>query len=151
MVALLDDNERARPVEIPSVGGRQPRSLSRQILCEILQPRAEEIFGHAYEEIQRAGFERQILSSVVLVGGGSMLEGIVEMAEQVLDLPARHGIPTGIGGLTVEVDNPACATVVGLVTFENERRMNTLLSYTMRESRSGQTGLWDRVKGYFPK
>ena len=68
LAALMADHERVQMVEVPSVGGRQPRMLSRQILCEILQPRAEEIFSHAAEEIQRAGFDRQILSSVVLIG-----------------------------------------------------------------------------------
>src|SRR5215470_5622297 len=97
LAALMADHERTQVVEVPSVGGRQPKMLSRQILCKILQPRAEEIFSHALDEIQRAGFDKQILSSVVLIGSGSLMDGVVEMAEQILDIPARHGLPDFVG------------------------------------------------------
>src|SRR5207244_6222176 len=107
---LMAESERSRMVEVPSVGGRPARMLSRQILCEILQPRAEEIFSHAAEEIQRAGFDKQILSSVILTGGGSLMDGIVEMAEQILDLPARHGISHIAVGLTGDLISPEYAT-----------------------------------------
>src|SRR4029079_19274014 len=123
LTGLMADGERSRMVEVPSVGGRQPRMLSRQILCEILQPRAEEIFSHAAEEIQRAGFDKQILSSVVLIGGGSLMDGVVEMAEQVLDLPARHGLPDFVGGLTREIDHPAFSTGGGTVLHGFHKQM----------------------------
>ena len=112
--AMVDEDE---TMEVASVGGRKSRVLARRILSEILQPRAEEIFSHAAEEIQRAGFDKQILSSVVLIGGGALMDGVVEMAEQVLDLPARHGLPDFVGGLTGEIDSPAFATVVGTMLY----------------------------------
>lgn len=112
---LLTENERQSMLEIPSVGGQPARPLSRYTLCEILQPRAEEIFCQIQDEIQRVGYERQISSGVVLTGGGSLLPGIPEIAEQILDLPARRGIPQGVGGLSEEIASPEYATALGLV------------------------------------
>ncbi len=144
---LMAEHERGHMVEVPSVGGRQPRMLSRQILCEILQPRAEEIFGHAMEEIQRAGFDRQILSSIVLIGGGSLMDGIVEMAEQVLDLPARHGLPDFIGGLTGEIDSPAFATVVGTLLYGFHKQMNMKRIHSLKDGAPKAVSLWKRLFG----
>jgi len=147
LAAIMADQERNQVVEVPSVGGRQPRVLSRQILCEILQPRAEEIFSHALEEIRRAGFERQVLSSVVLVGGGSMLDGIVDMAEQVLDLPARSGAPDFIGGLSGEVASPANATVVGVMLYGYHKQMNLKKIHSLKDGAPKRPGLLQRIFG----
>jgi cell division protein FtsA len=144
LAGLMADHERSRMVEVPSVGGRQPRMLSRQILCEILQPRAEEIFSHAAEEIQRAGFERQILSSVVLTGGGSLMDGVVEMAEQALDLPARHGLPDFVGGLTGEIDSPAYATVVGTMLYGFHKQMNMKRIHSLKDGAPKSLPFWKR-------
>ncbi|HWC77239.1 MAG TPA: cell division protein FtsA, partial [Blastocatellia bacterium] len=144
LAALMEDHERVHMVEVPSVGGRQPRMLSRQILCEILQPRAEEIFSHASEEIQRAGFDRQILSSVVLIGGGSLMDGVVEMAEQILDLPARHGLPDFVGGLTGEIDSPAYSTVVGTLLYGFHKQMNMKRIHSLKDGAPKAAGFWRR-------
>jgi cell division protein FtsA len=147
MSALMAAEERSRVVEVPAVGGRQPRMLSRQILCEILQPRAEEIFSHIQEEIQRAGFDRQILSSVVLAGGGSLMEGIVEMAEQVLDLPARHGMPNSVGGLSGEVDSPGFATAVGIMLYGFHKQINQKKIHSLKDGAPRASGFWSRLLG----
>ena len=147
LAALMADHERTQVVEVPSVGGRQPKMLSRQILCEILQPRAEEIFGHVYEEIQRAGFERQVLSSVVLVGGGSMMDGVVDMAEQVLDLPARPGAPDFVGGLSGEVASPAFASVVGIMLYGFHKQMNMKKIHSLKDGAPKQPGFFRRIIG----
>lgn len=147
LAALMADHERTHMVEVPSVGGRQPRMLSRQILCEILQPRAEEIFSHAADEIQRAGFERQILSSVVLIGGGSLMDGIVEMAEQIMDLPARHGMPDFVGGLTGEIDSPAYATVVGTMLYGFHKQMNHKKIHSLKDGAPKPAGFFKRLFG----
>lgn len=147
LAALMADHERTRMVEVPSVGGRQPRMLSRQILCEILQPRAEEIFSHAADEIQRAGFERQILSSVVLIGGGSLMDGIVEMAEQIMDLPARHGMPDFVGGLTGEIDSPAYATVVGTMLYGFHKQMNLKKIHSLKDGAPKPVSFFKRLFG----
>lgn len=147
LAALMADHERTHMVEVPSVGGRQPRMLSRQILCEILQPRAEEIFSHAADEIQRAGFERQILSSVVLIGGGSLMDGIVEMAEQIMDLPARHGMPDFVGGLTGEIDSPAYATVVGTMLYGFHKQMNLKKIHSLKDGAPKPVSFLKRLFG----
>lgn len=109
-------------VEVPSVGGRKPRLLSRQMLCEIVQPRMEEIFTHVSLEVRRAGFMQQAAAGVVVTGGSSIMEGVPELAEQLFDLPVRLGLPTGVGGLKEVVSSPMCATGVGLVLYGAEHR-----------------------------
>ena len=104
-------------MEVPSVGGRKPRMLSRQVMAEILQPRAEEIFTLIHEEVTRAGFEKLLNAGVVLTGGGSLLPGMVEVAEQVFDLPVRLGRPGGVNGLTEPASGPQFATAVGLALY----------------------------------
>jgi cell division protein FtsA len=104
-------------IEVPSVGGRKPRILSRQLLAEILEPRMEEIFALVNREIVKSGYEDRIASGVVLTGGTSILEGSPELAEQVFNLPIRRGLPQNIGGLVDVVNSPIYATGVGLVVY----------------------------------
>ncbi|MBW2616252.1 MAG: cell division protein FtsA, partial [Deltaproteobacteria bacterium] len=104
-------------VEVPGVGGRKPRVLSRQILGEILEPRVEEIFSLIYDEILRSGHEDTITSGVVITGGSAELLGVTEMAEQIFNAPARVGYPEGISGLVEVVNKPMYATAVGLVLY----------------------------------
>src|SRR5262249_11999923 len=98
------------------VGGRAPRQLSRQILCDILQPRAEEVLMHVADEIKDSGWSRQLSSGVVLTGGGALLGGLVEIAEQVFDAPVRLGYPERdrFGGLVEDIQSPAWAAAAGL-------------------------------------
>ncbi|MBI1921208.1 MAG: cell division protein FtsA [Geobacter sp.] len=114
MTALVGKDE---TIEVPSVGGRKPRVLSRQLLAEILEPRVEEIFTLVNREIVKSGFEDLIASGVVITGGTTILEGMPELAEQVFNLPVRRGLPHNIGGLTDVVNSPAYATGVGLVVY----------------------------------
>ncbi|GFO68906.1 cell division protein FtsA [Geomonas limicola] len=104
-------------IEVPSVGGRKPRILSRQLLCEILEPRVEEIFTLVNREIVKSGLEDLIASGVVITGGSTILEGMPELAEQIFNLPVRRGLPQRIGGLTDVVNSPVYATGVGLVVY----------------------------------
>jgi cell division protein FtsA len=104
-------------IEVPGMGGRTPRKLPRQILGEILEPRVEEIFTLIQREVYRAGMEKIITSGVVLTGGSSLLDGGVEIAESIFNLPARLGKPRGISGLVDVVNNPMYATGVGLVLY----------------------------------
>lgn len=104
-------------VEVAGVGGRKPRMLSRQILAEILEPRVEEIFNLINREVYGAGMENVITSGVVITGGSSLLEGVVDIAEAIFDLPTRIGRPMGIRGLVDVVNNPMYATAVGLVLY----------------------------------
>jgi cell division protein FtsA len=117
----LSDQERGELVEVPSVGGRGPRQLSRQILCDILQPRAEEVLMHVADEIKESGWSRQLSSGVILTGGGALLHGIADIAEQVFDAPVRIGHPERdrFGGLVEDVQNPAWAAAAGLALLGN--------------------------------
>ena len=136
LASLVDDEE---TIEVASVGGRQPRVMSRRILADILQPRAEEIFHLLWDEVRRAGCERSLNSGIVLTGGGSLLDGMAEIADQIFDLPIRRGCPIGVGGLVDHVNNPAFATAVGLVMYARRNQM-------IPESRIGVSAL-SRVAG----
>jgi cell division protein FtsA len=116
---MVEDTD---PIEVPSVGGRKPRILSREVMAEILQPRAEEIFALVREEVVRAGFEKLLNAGVVLAGGGSMLPGMPEVAEQVFDLPVRRGQAGGIGGLADPASTPEHATALGLALYGARHR-----------------------------
>ncbi|MGA1842143.1 MAG: cell division protein FtsA [bacterium] len=114
MTSLVDENE---VIEVPSVGGRKPRIISRQVLSEIIQPRAEEVFDLIAREIHSSGYEDLISAGVVLTGGASLMEGMVEIAEQIFDLPVRIGYPNCIEGLRDIVKTPIHSTGVGLVLY----------------------------------
>jgi cell division protein FtsA len=117
--ALVGDDE---CMDVVSVGGRPTRTMPRRILSEVLQPRAEELFHGVWDEIHRAGFERSLNSGIVLTGGGANLEGMVEIAEQIFDMPVRRGEPQGVGGLADHIASPAFATAVGLLVHASRRR-----------------------------
>ncbi len=112
---LTDEHE---TIEVPSVGhGKKPRILSRHLLADIIQPRAEEIFTLVDNDIKKMGYEKSLNSGIVLTGGTALLEGLEEVAEGVFDLPVRRGDPTGIGGLADRVSTPDYATSVGLILY----------------------------------
>jgi cell division protein FtsA len=133
---MVDEDE---TIEVASVGGRKPRLMARRILSEILQPRAEETFHLVWDEIRRAGYEKSLNSGIVLTGGGSILEGMPEIAEQIFDLPIRRGYPAGVGGLADHVNSPAFATPVGVVLYAHRNR-------APEPSRAG-AGAFSRVAG----
>jgi cell division protein FtsA len=107
---------------VPSVGGRAPREVSRKMLAEYLEPRAEEILTLVREELSRAGYLDRIPSGIVVTGGSSALEGLPDLAEEVFELPVRRGLPRGIGGLVDRVQGPEFATGVGLAIYGSKSR-----------------------------
>jgi len=109
-------------IEVPSVGGRKPRVLSRQTLAEIVEPRVEEILTIVHNEVVKTGFADLLASGIVLTGGSAILEGIPELAEQIFNLPVRRGAPVGIGGLVDLVASPMYATGVGLVLYGSRNK-----------------------------
>ncbi len=102
---------------VPSVGGRRPREVSRKLLCEIIEPRMEEILSLARGELAKANLEDRIPCGVVLSGGCSALNGVAELAEEIFEAPVRLGTPQNIGGLQDVVRDPMYATGVGLVLY----------------------------------
>ncbi len=117
---LLDEQE---TIEVPAIGpSRKPRILSRQLLADIIQPRAEEIFRLVESDIKRMGYEKALNSGILLSGGTAMLEGLEEVAEEIFDLPVRRGDPGGVGGLVDRVNTPDYATAVGLLLYGLEQR-----------------------------
>ncbi len=114
-VPTVDEQE---TIEVPSVGkARKPRVLSRQILSDIIQPRAEEIFRLVDGDIKRMGYEKSLNSGIVITGGTALLEGLEEVAEEIFDLPVRRGDPAGVSGLIDRVSTPDYATAVGLILY----------------------------------
>ena len=109
-------------VDVPSVGGRKPRQLSRQVLSEIIQPRVEEVFTLVARELTKAGFQDAATAGVVVTGGSSIMEGVPELAEAVFDQPVRRGVPAEVGGLADIVRSPIYATGVGLALYGARRQ-----------------------------
>jgi cell division protein FtsA len=145
--ALASMVKKEETIEVPTVGGRRPRVLSRQILAEIIEPRVEEIFSLVHGEILKSGYENLIPSGVVLTGGTASLEGLPELVEQIFNLPVRRGFPAGVGGLLDVVNNPMYATGVGLVLYGRRHLVEG------RASRDGERGgfgrAFQRMKGWF--
>jgi cell division protein FtsA len=135
-------------IEVPSVGGRKPRELSRNVLCEILGPRVEEIFSLVNREIVNSGLEDSIASGVVITGGSSILEGMPELAEQIFNLPVRRGVPQRIGGLVDVVNSPVYATGVGLVVYGSRNSGSREFPVTKSENNLFAP-VFSRMKSWF--
>ncbi len=125
-------------IEVPSVGGREPRILSRQLLAEILEPRVEEMFSLINREIIKSGYDELIASGVVITGGTAILPGMPELAEQIFNLPVRRGTPVDIGGLIDVVNSPIYASGVGLVKYGS---MNS----QSQKFKVGEDNMFERV------
>ena len=115
---MVDDDE---TIEVPSVGGRPPRVLPRRVLCDIIEPRVEEIFVACRHVIRETGYAEMLASGAIVTGGTTLLDGMPELAEQILGLQVRRGAPTGVGGLVDVVKSPSYATAVGLVKYGASR------------------------------
>ncbi|PXX90130.1 cell division protein FtsA [Marinobacter vulgaris] len=102
-------------IKVPSVGDRPPRDLSRQALAEVVEPRYEELFTLVQSELRRSGFEDLIPAGIVITGGSSTMEGVVELAEEIFHMPVRLACPQAVSGMTEVVNNPIYATGVGLL------------------------------------
>jgi cell division protein FtsA len=136
--ALVSLVKKEEMIEVPSVGGRKSRTLSRQTLAEIIEPRVEEILTLVQGEIVRSGYANLIGSGIVLTGGTAIMEGMPEIAEQIFNLPVRRGYPVGISGLTDLVNSPIFATGVGLVVYGSKNRSKSRF-------RIGETNIFTKV------
>ncbi len=112
--SLIEEDD---AIEIPTIGANKPKIVSKKVLSGIIQPRTEEIFEIINDEIRRSGLENYLNAGVVLTGGGCIMDGMVEIAEQIFDMPVRRGFPMNIGGLVDVVSSPAFSTGIGLVLY----------------------------------
>jgi len=133
-------------IEVPSVGDRPPRRLVRQTLAEVIEPRYEELFSLIQSELKRSGFEEMIAAGVVLTGGGSRMEGAIDLAEEVFHMPVRAGVPHYVSGLADVVRNPVYATGVGLLLFGSRQSQDARRTARMD---SGLKSAWERMKNWF--
>jgi cell division protein FtsA len=140
---LADPND---IIEVPGVGERGPRKLSRQMLAEVIEPRIEELYTLAQAELRRSGFEELLSSGIVLTGGSALLAGMVELGEEVFHLPVRIGVPAYVGGLADVVRSPRYATAVGLLLDGREQFLRAEIA---RAQGAGLTNMAERMKQWF--
>jgi cell division protein FtsA len=133
-------------IEVPSIGERPPRRLSRQTLAEVVEPRYEELMTLIQAELRRSGFEDVIAGGVVLTGGSSKMEGVIDLAEEVFHMPVRLGVPQYVSGLSDVVRNPIYSTGVGLLLFGQRNRAQS--GYELANE-GGLKAIWDRMKQWF--
>ena len=115
--AVLDLVDPSEMVEVPSVGGRAPRRLFRQELTQIIEPRMTEMMEMINHELLKSGKKEMLAAGLVITGGGSLIEGSVESAERVLNMPTRVGVPRDIVGLADRVNQPQFSNAVGLLKY----------------------------------
>jgi len=131
-------------IQVPSVGDRPPRRLERQTLAQVVEARYRELFHHVHKQLRQSGFESMIPAGLVLTGGASKMEGVVELAEEILHMPVRLGAPQHVTGLSEVVNNQIHSTGVGLLIYgsrmEGPRRAGL--------ARGGEN-LWNRIKNWF--
>ena len=133
-------------IEVPGVGERGPRQLSRQTLAEVIEPRIEELFALVQANLRQSGFEELISSGIVLTGGSSVMKGMVELGEEIFHMPVRVGAPSYMGGLADVIRNPRYSTAVGLLL---EGREQFVRQEQMRSQISGMQSVIERMKSWW--
>jgi len=145
-IALRQLADAREMIEVPGIGERGPRMLSKQLLSEVIEPRIEELYSLVQAELRRSGFEEQISSGIVLTGGSSQMKGMVELAEEIFHVPVRLGVPEYVGGLSERVRGPRYATSVGLLLAGLEKyefdQVNTIQG-------AGFKQILERMKAWF--
>nr|WP_297348129.1 cell division protein FtsA [uncultured Glaciecola sp.] len=142
--ALKDMVSMEESIEVPSVGGRPARVMSRHTLAEVIEPRYQELFELAYEQIKASGLEEQIAAGLVITGGTAKMEGAVEFAEEIFQMPVRVGKPHSVKGLAEYVDDACFATAVGLLQYGKQNINNKRTS-----SKKGEESVLKRIQSWF--
>ncbi|HCM41073.1 MAG: cell division protein FtsA [Bdellovibrionales bacterium GWB1_52_6] len=127
-------------IEVPGVGGRKPRVVSRRVVAEIIEPRVEEIFSLIQREVMKAGFQEGLAGGVVITGGAALLEGMPELGEFIFEMPVKRGFPLNIGGLRDVVNSPKFATGVGLLKYGARNLQRS--KFPIRDK-----NIYDKVRG----
>ena len=130
-------------IDVPGVGERPSRRLARQTLAEVVEPRYEELFTFVQAELRRSGFEDLIAAGIVMTGGSSKMEGVVELAEEIFHMPVRLGLPQHVSGLADVVKNPIYSTGVGLLLFGRKQMQEGFSALR------GSDGMWERMTSWF--
>jgi len=142
LTQLAEDGE---TIEVPSIGERPPRRLSRQTLAEVVEPRYEELLTLIQAELRRSGFEDMVAGGVVMTGGSSKMEGLIDLAEEVFHMPVRLGCPQYVNGIEDVLRNPIYATGVGLLIYAQQNRFRRPLPAEAH----GLKAIWERMRGWF--
>jgi cell division protein FtsA len=132
-------------IEVPSVGNRPPRRLSRQTLTEVVEPRYAELFELIRDELQRSGYLEMIAAGIVITGGSARMEGAVELAEEVFHMPVRVGMPQDISGMSEVMRNPIYSTGIGLLLMGHMNRSRITEPMGEEEAMS----VWARMRSWF--
>jgi cell division protein FtsA len=133
-------------IDVPSVGDRPARRLARRALAEVVEPRLEELLGLVQADLRRSGFEELIASGVVMTGGTSSTEGLINLAEDLLQVPVRLGLPQSVKGLNEVMRNPIYSTGAGLLLFGQQHRQDRATA--LRRKRNA-VSVWERMKSWF--
>src|SRR5262249_4434534 len=136
MASMLGDE---KIIEVPAIGGRKSREVSKSGLAKIIEPRGGEIFSLVGQEINKSGYRHLLSTGVVITGGSSLLEGSPELAEFIMEMPVRRGAPQGIGGLLDVVSSPIYSTAVGLLLYG--MRNSTEVRFRVRD----EDGIYAKV------
>lgn len=136
-------------IEVPSVGDRPARCLSRHSLVDVIEPRYEELFQLVQAELKRANFEHKLAAGIVLTGGSSMLEGAVELAEEVFHMPVRLGYPLEMKGLQAEVHSPSFATTTGLLMYARDQQEHLPLDTEKPIKTQDAKSIFEGMKNWF--
>ncbi|EDY85656.1 cell division protein FtsA [gamma proteobacterium HTCC5015] len=132
-------------IEVPGIGGRPASKLRRMTLVDVIQPRYEELLTLIQAELRRSGFEQHIAAGIVMTGGSSKMEGLIDLAEEIFNMPVRLGVPRHVSGLSDVVSNPIHATGVGLLLVGND----TKRSYSKRFKKDREQTVWEIMKSWF--
>jgi cell division protein FtsA len=136
----------AEALEVPGLGDRAPRMLSRQALSGVIEPRVEEIFSLVHQVLRDSGYEELLSSGIVLTGGSAVMPGMVELGEDIFLKPVRKGLPTYSGPLFDMVAGPRCATVMGLL---EEARLARVRGQRAAAQGGGVKSIVGRAKDWF--
>ena len=136
-------------IEVPGVGERDSRELESQTLAEVVEARYDELLGLVHTELQRSGFDQLCAAGIVLTGGSSKIQGVIELAEEVFHMPVRLGEPQNMSGLVDVVCNPIHATGVGLLMY-GQKSGGTMLEGGARGGVT-ENGVFERMKTWFKR
>jgi cell division protein FtsA len=142
--AMKDMVSMEENIEVHSVGGRPSRAMSRHTLAEVIEPRYQELFELVHDEIRASKLEEQIAAGIVLTGGTAKMEGAVEFAEEIFQMPVRVGAPLAMKGLSEYVEDEKFATAIGLLQYGKEHVISQLAAKAKTSD-----GVWQRIQSWF--